>query len=110
MSFKPLTLRQARLLAGQYQDLVGREFPDGAESAMVEAVTVVPYDDINRWIFLQYYSEGLSAAAALAQYPGYFYDVLVIGRTADGERCVYKDIAACIKTQGRTAFFGDQQV
>ena len=69
-------------------------------------MAVAPYDEINKWIFLQYYREGFSAAAALAQYPGYFYDVVVIGRSAEDLDCVLWDIAAYIKTCSTTTAGG----
>lgn len=93
MRLEPLNLEQALALSGKYQHLVGKEFitEDGA-AGIIEAVAISPFDDINKWIFLEFYKESRSVKKALEYYQYPYYDVLIITKTEPGVKPLFEDI------------------
>lgn len=92
----PLTLPQAEKLSDDFQYLKGQVFNNEyALAATIEAVTVTPYDDINKYIFVLAYREHGNAEEALKLYKGPLYDVMVLGRlVSDRVQVVYRDLAS----------------
>ena len=92
MNFWPLTLRQAQNLARDYQDLVGQSFTQNDPCEHIECVAVAPYDEINKWIFVAYYTELKCPDQSIAYYTGHFYDVIVMAWSVSEGRYIYKDL------------------
>lgn len=75
-----LSLREAKKLCAAYQHLVGKEVHGGAGRSVIESVAVVPFDDINKWIFLEYFIEHKDVSKAMDFYKVPYYDVALIVR------------------------------
>lgn len=99
MSRTPLTKEQAERISKDYQYLVGKEFiNEHSVAATIEAVTVAPYDDINKYIFLLAYCECNNLAAALDNYMGHVFDVLIVGKcSAETTELVHGELAPYLK-------------
>lgn len=79
MTNKPFTLLQASALAKRFRSLTGKIFcNEKNKGTFIECVTIAPYDEINKWMFVQFYAEYRSLHKALAFYAYPYYDVLVL--------------------------------
>ncbi|HXS35163.1 MAG TPA: hypothetical protein VN721_00570 [Flavipsychrobacter sp.] len=91
MEHKALTLIEAKAICKDFQHLVGKEFDKSG--TVIECVIVSPLDDINKWIFSQYYLEKRNNVEALKYYSGPYYDILIIASIKAGDKtCKYKDL------------------
>lgn len=92
----PLTLPQAEKLRDDFEYLKGQVFNNEyALAATIESVTVTPYDDVNKYIFVLAYREHGNAEEALKLYKGPLYDVMILGRlVSDRVQVVYRDLAS----------------
>lgn len=88
MTKKPLTFDQATRICADYQYLAGRKFSNGHIIATVSCVVVVPYDDINKYIFLLEYRNCEDAVKALEIYKNDVFDVVLLGKI-EAERTHY---------------------
>jgi hypothetical protein len=85
MKKAPYSLAEAEKLCREYQFLVGRSFASDSD-AVIECVTVTPFDEISRKRFLIFYFLFNNAQSALShEYKGLLYDILVIARSVDDE-------------------------
>ncbi|MBS1584628.1 MAG: hypothetical protein JSS82_03705 [Bacteroidetes bacterium] len=94
MTRTPLTREQAERICKDHQYLAGREFKnEHSVAATIEAVTVAPYDDINKYIFLLAYCESNDLKAALDSYVGHVFDVLIVGKcSSETAELVHKEL------------------
>jgi hypothetical protein len=73
------TKPQARRLREAYSYLEGQELAlNDRTGGRIETVAVAPYDEINKWIFMQYYQESRDCEKALDFYEAPYYDVILI--------------------------------
>jgi cellulose synthase/poly-beta-1,6-N-acetylglucosamine synthase-like glycosyltransferase len=83
MKRPPYSLAEAQKLAASYQQLVGQTYSRDT-NAIIECVTVAPFDKLSKERFLIFYFLFNSAESALSQeYEGLLFDVLVIARSQD---------------------------
>lgn len=81
MAREALSRSEAEKLSEQYQYLVGEQFStNNDDKYVIDCVTIAPFDDINRYIFMLQYREGFSLADAISQYEGCLFDVVVLTR------------------------------
>jgi uncharacterized protein (DUF1330 family) len=86
MKETPLTLQEANALCIQYKHVVGQPFcGEYLGLGNVEDVVVAPFNKLNKWIFLKYYQKFNDARQALSFYNDNDYDVIVIGRSKNGQ-------------------------
>jgi hypothetical protein len=99
MSRTPLTKEQAERISKDYQYLIGKEFiNEHSVAATIEAVTVAPYDDINKYIFLLAYCECRDLRAALNNYEGHVFDVLLVGKcSSETAELVHRELIPYLK-------------
>jgi hypothetical protein len=91
------TLSDARNACNRYMHLNGREYiRDGRTIGTIITVTVAPYDEVNKWIFLSLYRQHRNIAIALEQYTPPFYDVVLLIELADSQ-IVMKELSAYLK-------------
>lgn len=83
MKRAPYSLPEAEKLCMDYQFLVGRSFTSDS-NAVIECVTISPFDEISRKRFLIYYFLFNNAESALShEYKGLLYDIIVIARSVE---------------------------
>lgn len=81
MNSAPYSLEQAKKLCAEYQYLAGQAFAKGKD-AVIETITIAPFDEASRKRFLIFYFLFNNAESALVQeYKGLLFDVLVIARS-----------------------------
>ena len=104
MKRKSLSLIQAKAICRDFQHLVGKEFDENGK--IIECIAVSPYDDINKWIFSQYFLEKRNCIDALKYYAGPYYDVLVIAAPQLGDKiCTYTDLSSYLADNGLVSDF-----
>ncbi|MBA3828346.1 MAG: hypothetical protein H0X33_05375 [Taibaiella sp.] len=86
------TLTQARAICRDFQYLVNEHFYRDYSNHIVACVVVSPFDDINKWMFINNYMSVGSAAKALSNYYVPYYDVVIIGNSKADEAPPYCDI------------------
>ena len=85
MKKAPYSLPEAEKLCQEYQFLVGQSFASDS-NAVIECVTITPFDEISKKRFLIYYFLFNNAQSALAhEYKGLLYDIIVIARSVEDE-------------------------
>ena len=85
MKKSPYSLQEAQKLCAEYQYLNGQNFAPGS-NAVIECITICPFDEASRQRFLIYYFLFNSPDSALShEYNGLLYDVLVIARSVTDE-------------------------
>src|SRR4051812_47732813 len=85
MKKAPYSLSEAEKLCRDHQFLVGKSFSSGS-NAVIECVTISPFDEISRKRFLIYYFLFNNAESALShEYKGLLYDIIVIARSVEDE-------------------------
>jgi hypothetical protein len=98
MKKAPYSLAEAEKLCEEYSSLVGSPFVrDG--NAVIECVTMVPFDEIGRKRFLIYYFLFNNAQSVLAhEYKGLLYDIIVIARSVEDEHeLLHEDLYTWLK-------------
>jgi hypothetical protein len=93
MKLAPYTLEEAKKLCAEYQYLKDQSFAKDTD-AVIECITIAPYDKVSRQRFLIFYFLLNSAESALAnEYKGLLYDVLIIARSvADEQELLHEDL------------------
>lgn len=85
MKKAPYSLQEAQQLCIEYQYLVGQSF-EQENDFVIEAVTIVPFDELSKERFLIFYFLFNNAESALAyEYKGLLFNALVIARSATDE-------------------------
>lgn len=85
MKKAPYSLPEAEKLCQEYQFVVGQSFASDS-NAVIECVTITPFDEISKKRFLIYYFLFNNAESALAhEYKGLLYDIIVIARSVEDE-------------------------
>lgn len=74
------TRSQANAVCKGYQHLVGTEYTGNEFTGTIECVCVAPFDDVNKYIFMEFYRDCRNAEKALEFYLVPFFDVVVIIR------------------------------
>lgn len=88
----PYTKEQARRVRDQYKHLEGQEYLENdAGIGTIECVAITPYDDVNRYIFFEYYLDCLNPLKALEYYYGPFYDVAFVVRSHSDQKLMLKN-------------------
>ncbi len=102
MKKAPYSLPEAEKLCLEHQFLVGRSFASDS-NAVIECVTVSPFDETSRKRFLIYYFLFNNAESALAhEYKGLLYDIIVIARsTQDEHELLQEDLNTWLEENGR---------
>lgn len=108
MKNAPYTLEEAQKLCAEYQHLVGKTFANG-DYAIIECVTIAPFDEVSRKRFLIFYFLFDNAQSALAhEYKGMLYDVLVIARSViDEHELLQLDLLTWLAENKSTASAGE---
>ncbi|MBC7555009.1 MAG: hypothetical protein H7257_13655 [Taibaiella sp.] len=79
----PYSYHEAEELCGRFKYLCGTSF---GERALIENIVIAPFDSNYKQRFFVYYLLfDNDAVAALEEYKGSLYDVMVIARCDDGE-------------------------
>ncbi len=90
---QPLSLVQARKICKHYQFLKGRILAARSDlSEPILHVVVAPYDELNKWIFLQNFSECGDSEQALEFYKPPYFDVILIARFKHQEGYYFQDL------------------
>ncbi len=85
MKKAPYSLAEAEKLCKENQFLVGRAFATD-NNAVIECVTITPFDEVSKKRFLIYYFLFNNAEHVLAhEYKGLLYDIIVIARSLKDE-------------------------
>jgi hypothetical protein len=75
------TRDQAEMICYKYQYLTGKPYStDKQNSWAIECVTVAPFDNLNKWLFIYTYEETDDPEGALFFYGSDQYDVILISR------------------------------
>jgi hypothetical protein len=77
----PFSLKQAERICKEFQHLVGK--PLHARADLREPILHVvtgPWDDLNKWIFLEHLNETADTDAAMSFYKPPYYDVMLVAR------------------------------
>jgi hypothetical protein len=95
----PLTLQQAQQLREHFIHLVGKPLnSDPGDGLIVNCVAVVPYDEVNKYIFILDYRECDNLESAIAFYESWLFDVEVISRVvSDKVQIFHKDLRTYLK-------------
>jgi hypothetical protein len=73
------TMSEALAIRDIYQHLAGMPYVENGEpKGQITNVVISPFDEINKWVFLQHYMESWNADKALEYYKAPFYDVILI--------------------------------
>jgi len=87
----PFTKEQARRARNQYRHLEGQEYlEDGVGRGTIECVAVTPYDDVNKYIFLEYYLDCRDPLKALEYYYAPFYDIALVVKNYSDQKLSLK--------------------
>lgn len=86
-----LSFEDATALCQNYQYLVGNQIVKGRRNiATVKAVVIAPYDNFNKFRFLEEYKRTKRVENSLQFYDGFLYDILLISEPLQGS-----DIFVC---------------
>ena len=93
----PYSYADAERLAKEYQHLTGSPF--GSSDAVIESVSIVPFDHASRQRFFLYYLlfDGDAVAALTQEYKGLLYDIEVIAKSNEDE-LLHEDLFTWIKS------------
>lgn len=76
---KALTRSTANAVFNTFKHLCGLPYyTEGIQRGIIEQVAISPYDDINKWLFLQNYIETRCAVDALRFYEVPFFNIVLI--------------------------------
>jgi hypothetical protein len=90
---KPLTYDQACQLQQAFLWLKGQPFEsDKKTPAVVKEVAIIPWDDLNKQIFLEYYKSRKNIEHAIVFYQKKRFNVGVIAWDLAGTDCFLKDL------------------
>lgn len=90
---QPFNEAEARKLSREHQRLVGQvTLNDKGQQGEVVAVTVAPFDTINKWIFLHFYQEHGDVRKAIEFYKPPFYDVVLIMKLSGSGKLYYTEL------------------
>jgi len=101
----PFTLEEAEEIAEDFEDLVDTEFTITASGIateyIIDALMICPFPEAGRQQFIDEYYSTKDGRAALAQYEGDEYDVILfVSEAADMARFSYLSIRAFAMEQG----------
>ena len=92
MRYDPLTFDQAADLCIEYQHLKGKALlKDATGEHSIDCIAIAPFDDLNKYIFAQFYKEYGCPLQALTYYQYVEYDVLLIAHRYE-QKMIYKDL------------------
>lgn len=99
MNQAPYSLKEAQQICADYTYLVGQPFGTDSD-AIIEKVTVTPFDEASKKRFLIFYFLLGNAESALTQeYKGLLFDILVIARsTSDQHDLQQEELATWLAT------------
>jgi hypothetical protein len=81
MTKSPLSLSQARLVCKEFRYLTGRPYHNELPDILkIDCVSVAPYDEVNKHIFITEYKDCSDPDQALKLYEGKLFDVVVISK------------------------------
>jgi hypothetical protein len=89
----PFSYEQAEQACRDFCDLIGK--PLEVRSDLCEPIAkivIAPFDELNKWIFLQNLNETNCVDRALSLYQSPYYDVILLARFVDKEGYYYKDL------------------
>lgn len=89
----PLSLIQAKKICQHYHHLRGRPLLARADlREPIVYIVISPHDELNKWIFLQNFSETQDNDRALEFYQPPYYDVLLLAKFRDKNAFYYQDL------------------
>ena len=89
MARQGMSRDRAEMIAKAYQHLVGQQFDtDEANSLLIDCVTVAPFEDSAKYIFVLQYRDCGDLDQALRMYDGQLFDVVVITYVVSDRRKV----------------------
>jgi hypothetical protein len=102
MESTPFTSDEAAEIAEDFEDLKDTEFRlDGPVIYLVENVVVSPFQEGDKYVFIQHYLATKDGAASLSKYSGNEFDVLLFVYDADNEAdLVHTNIRTFATQQG----------
>ena len=72
-------MSEALTIRDIYQHLTNEPYLENGEAkGQIVSVAISPFDEINKWVFLQHFIESRNAEKALEYYHAPFYDVILI--------------------------------
>ena len=89
----PFSLKQATLACEDFKYLIGK--PLRARADLCEPVIQVleaPWDELNKWIFIQHLNETNDWDDAISFYSPPYYDVILLAAFKDKDGYFYKDL------------------
>jgi|GEM_PF-2634572 len=89
---KALSYTQAEQLRRNYAFLKGACYDKDLPHLRVGEVAIVPWDDLNRFIFMEYYRVKRSAEKALHFYHREYFGVAILAREATQNICYMKEL------------------
>lgn len=95
------TKTEAESICRAYQHLDKQPYIiDGITNGLIECVAVSPFDDINKWYFLQEYKSCRHPVKALQFYKPTFFDVILILQIDGDEDLSFEDIRKYLIKRG----------
>ena len=91
---QPFTRLQAKAISEAYQYLLKDPFygDGGEQKGLIECISIAPYDEINKWIFIQHYKDYRCAGKALEFYHVPYFNVTVISDRIHTDDFAFADL------------------
>lgn len=89
---RPLSYIQAEQIRRSYEFLKGACYDKNLSHLRVGEVAIVPWDDLNRFLFMEYYRVKRSAENALHFYHREYFGVAILAREATQNICYMKEL------------------
>ncbi|RYE19739.1 MAG: hypothetical protein EOP51_19270 [Sphingobacteriales bacterium] len=87
------TQARAKARRDEYKHLIGTDFHETQpEWGKIQDIAVVPFEQLNRYIFAWFYSHYKDAVRALNFYKAPHFDLLVIALSADGKNYGFRKL------------------
>ena len=96
----PLRKNEAVSLCEKFKNLEGKPLNQGGLPLLIRHVALCPYDENDRYLFLQEYSKCGNIAEALRPYEGDTFDVLLIAEIVAEKKYIrYKTLTEYLEEQ-----------
>ena len=97
----PFSRKQAERACKDFSTLIGKPLEVRADLCEpIINVVIAPFDELNKWIFLQNLNESDDLAEAMSFYQPSYFDVILLARFPDKEGYYYMDIRSYCRQQG----------
>jgi hypothetical protein len=96
----PFSQKQAEKVCKEYKKLIGKPLPARADlSEPITHILIGPWDELNKWIFLEEFNKCKNVETAMEFYKLSVYDIILLARYKDRDEYYYKDLRSYCKEQ-----------